>query len=107
MQIYRQNGLYGEGDVIVFETFEDFAEYEALPDFNKREPNADSPTGAYQYFKNHFSEYVGYQVLDCDVIYDVVGVECNDAWADWYWILKNTETDEIIYELSMTDYKRL
>ena len=106
MEIYRQNGIYGEGDVYVLKTMEDWDDYEKVcreedPDFLKWNPN-------FFAFKEEFREFIGKIWQDKDqlrytyngepvyVEYRVIAIEDNKPWMDWYWIVQNVDDDRDI-----------
>ena len=106
METYKMKGIYGEGDVYVLKTIEDWDEYEKLcrekdPDFLKRNPNFFS-------FKEDFKKYIGktwedhnqlrYTFNDIPVYeeYKVIGIEDNNPMMDWYWIVQNVDDDRDI-----------
>jgi len=101
MKIYKQNGMYGEGNVYLLETLEDWDEYEKIckeqdPDFPKWNPN-------FYAIKEEFKEYISRIWEDKSAIryklngipvykeYYVVGVEDNCPWMDWYWKVQNVD----------------
>ena len=103
METYKMKGIYGEGDVYVLKTMEDWDEYEKLcrekdPDFLKQNPNFFS-------FKEDFKKYIGktwedhsqlrYTFNDIPVYeeYKVIGIEDNNPMMDWYWIVQNLDDD--------------
>jgi len=106
METYRMKGIYGEGDVYVLNTMEDWDEYEKLcrekdPDFLKWNPNFFS-------FKEDFEKYIGkvwqdkkqlrytYNGVPVYVEYKVIGMEDNGPMMDWYWIVQNVDDDRDI-----------
>ena len=103
METYRMKGIYGEGDVYVLKTIEDWDEYEKLckernSDFLKYNPNFFS-------FKEDFEKYIGKVWRDKDqlrytyngvpvyVEYKVIAIEDNNPMMDWYWIVQNVDDD--------------
>ena len=103
METYRMKGIYGEGDVYVLKTIEDWNEYERLcrernSDFLKYNPNFFS-------FKEDFEKYIGKVWQDkeqlrytCNgapvyVEYKVIAIEDNNPMMDWYWIVQNVDDD--------------
>ena len=103
METYKMKGIYGEGDVHVLKTMEDWDEYEKLcrekdTDFLKWNPNFFS-------FKEDFKKYIGktwedhnqlrYTFNDIPVYeeYKVIGIEDNNPMMDWYWIVQNVDDD--------------
>ena len=103
METYRMKGIYGEGDVYVLKTIEDWDEYEKLcrernSDFLKYNPNFFS-------FKEDFEKYIGKVWQDkeqlrytCNgtpvyVEYKVIAIEDNNPMMDWYWIVQNVDDD--------------
>ena len=106
MEIYRQNGIYCEGDVYVLKTMEDWDEYEKVcrekdQDFLKWNPN-------FFAFKEEFKEFIGKIWKDKDqlrytyngepvyVEYRVIAIEDNKPWMDWYWVVQNVDDDRDI-----------
>ena len=103
METYRMKGIYGEGDVYVLKTIEDWDEYEKLcrernSDFLKYNPNFFS-------LKEDFEKYIGKVWQDkeqlrytCNgtpvyVEYKVIAIEDNNPMMDWYWIIQNVDDD--------------
>ena len=103
METYRMKGIYGEGDVYVLKTIEDWDEYEKLcrgrnSDFLKYNPNFFS-------FKEDFEKYIGKVWQDKEqlrytyndepvyVEYKVIAIEDNNPMMDWYWIIQNVDDD--------------
>lgn len=103
METYRMKGIYGEGDVYVLKTIEDWDEYEKLcreknSDFLKYNPNFFS-------FKEDFEKYIGKVWQDKEqlrytyndepvyVEYKVIAIEDNNPMIDWYWIVQNVDDD--------------
>lgn len=98
MKKFRKSGIYGEDDVWVLETLEDFDEYLKL---NK--DTSLSLTGWYNVFKNGFTKYKDKYINDKNqlrymfngkgvyVRYKLIAVEVNDAWCDVYWVLENED----------------
>lgn len=103
METYRMKGIYGEGDVYVLKTIEDWDEYEKLcrernSDFLKYNPNFFS-------FKEDFEKYIGkvwqdknqlrytYNDEPVYVEYKVIAIEDNNPMMDWYWIVQNVDDD--------------
>ena len=103
METYRMKGIYGEGDVYVLKTIEDWDEYEKLcrernSDFLKYNPNFFS-------FKEDFEKYIGKVWQDKEqlrytyngepvyVEYKVIAIEDNNPMMDWYWIVQNLDDD--------------
>ena len=103
METYRMKGIYGEGDVYVLKTIEDWDEYEKLckernSDFLKYNPNFFS-------FKKDFEKYIGktwqdkeqlrytYNGVPVYVEYKVIAIEDNNPMMDWYWIVQNVDDD--------------
>ena len=103
MKTYRMKGIYGEGDVYVLKTIEDWDEYEKLckernSDFLKYNPNFFS-------FKEDFEKYIGKVWQDKEqliytyngepvyVEYKVIAIEDNNPMMDWYWIVQNVDDD--------------
>ena len=103
METYRMKGIYGEGDVYVLKTIEDWDEYEKLcrernSDFLQYNPNFFS-------LKEDFEKYIGkvwqdkeqlrYTYIDEPVYveYKVIAIEDNNPMMDWYWIVQNVDDD--------------
>ena len=103
METYRMKGIYGEGDVYVLKTIEDWDKYEKLCrernlDFLKYNPNFFS-------FKEDFEKYIGKVWQDKEqlrytyndepvyVEYKVIAIEDNNPMMDWYWIVQNVDDD--------------
>lgn len=103
METYRMKGIYGEGDVYVLKTIEDWDEYEKLcrernSDFLKYNPNFFS-------LKEDFEKYIGKVWQDKEqlrytyndepvyVEYKVIAIEDNNPMMDWYWIVQNIDDD--------------
>ena len=103
MEIYRMIGIYGEGDVYVLKTIEDWDEYEKLcrernSDFLQYNPNFFS-------LKEDFEKYIGKVWQDKEqlrytyndepvyVEYKVIAIEDNNPMMDWYWIVQNVDDD--------------
>lgn len=106
METYKMKGIYGEGEVYVLKTMEDWDEYEKLcrekdPDFLNWNPNFFS-------FKEDFEKYIGKTWEDHDqlrytfddmpvyVEYKVIAIEDNGPMMDWYWIVQNVDDDRDI-----------
>ena len=106
METYKMKGIYGEGDVYVLKTIEDWDEYEKLcrgrnSDFLKYNPNFFS-------FKEDFEKYIGkiwqdkdqlrytYNGVPVYVEYKVIGIEDNNPMMDWYWIVQNVDDERDI-----------
>ena len=103
METYRMKGIYGEGDVYVLKTIEDWDEYEKLcrernSDFLQYNPNFFS-------FKEDFEKYIvkvwqdkeqlryTYNDEPVYVEYKVIAIEDNNPMMDWYWIVQNVDDD--------------
>ena len=103
METYRMKGIYGEGDVYVLKTIEDWDEYEKLcreknSDFLQYNPNFFS-------FKEDFEKYIEKVWQDKEqlrytyndepvyVEYKVIAIEDNNPMMDWYWIVQNVDDD--------------
>lgn len=103
METYRMKGIYGEGDVYVLKTIEDWDEYEKLcrernSDFLQYNPNFFS-------LKEDFEKYIGKVWKDKEqlrytyngepvyVEYKVIAIEDNNPMMDWYWIVQNVDDD--------------
>ena len=103
METYRMKGIYGEGDVYVLKTIEDWDEYEKLcrgrnSNFLQYNPNFFS-------FKEDFEKYIGKVWQDKEqlrytyngepvyVEYKVIAIEDNNPMMDWYWIVQNVDDD--------------
>lgn len=103
METYRMKGIYGEGDVYVLKTIEDWDKYEKLcrernSNFLKYNPNFFS-------FKEDFEKYIGkvwqdknqlrytYNDEPVYVEYKVIAIEDNNPMMDWYWIVQNVDDD--------------
>ena len=103
METYRMKGIYGEGDVYVLKTIEDWDEYEKLcrernSDFLQYNPNFFS-------LKEDFEKYIGKVWQDKEqlrytyndepvyVEYKVIAIEDNNPMMDWYWIVQNVDDD--------------
>ena len=103
METYSMKGIYGEDDVYVLKTMDDWDEYERLcrekdPDFLKWNPNFFS-------FKEDFKKYIGKTWEDHNQLrytfndipayeeYKVIGIEDNNPMMDWYWIVQNLDDD--------------
>ena len=115
MKKYKCKGLlYSEGTVYVLESLEDWDEYEKIykeenPDFLKQNPN-------FYVIKEEFKEYIGRVWEDKSEIryklngravykgYDVVGVEDNCPWMDWYWILQNIDDPKDIKNILVNSH---
>ena len=114
MEIYRMKGIYGEGDVYVLKTIEDWDEYEKLcreknSDFLKYNPNFFS-------FKEDFEKYIGkiwkdkdqlrytYNGVPVYVEYKVIAIEDNNPMMDWYWIVQNVDDDRDIKTILVNSY---
>lgn len=107
MEIYKENGIYGEGDVYVLKSLEDFDEYEKLLEseeegyIKKYNPN-------FYAFKEEFIQYIGKiwkdknkRIYTLNGVpkykeYKVIAIEDNLSWADWYWLLQNTQNEKDI-----------
>ena len=114
METYKMKGIYGEGDVYVLKTMEDWDEYEKLcrekdTDFLKCNPNFFS-------FKEDFKKYIGktwedhnqlrYTFNDIPVYeeYKVIGIEDNNPMMDWYWIVQNVDDDRDVKSILANSY---
>ena len=101
MNIRKENGIYGKGNVYTLYTLEDFDTYENYlktidSDYIKKyNPNFHS-------FKEDFIKYVGKIWNNTkNETYRVIGIEDDDAMGDWYWVLENVENpSDIIYQLA-------
>lgn len=106
MKTYKETGVYGEGDVYVLETLEDWDDYEKIckeqdTGFINWNPN-------FYAFKKEFESYIGkiwedknqlrytYNGNPVYVEYKVIGIEDNYAQMDWYWVVKNTKDENDI-----------
>lgn len=103
METYRMKGIYGEGDVYVLKTIEDWDEYEKLC----REKNSDFLQYNPNFFslKEDFEKYIGKVWKDKEqlrytyngepvyVEYKVIAIEDNNPMMDWYWIVQNVDDD--------------
>lgn len=106
MRIYKEKGIYCEGDVYVLETMEDWDEYEKIlsdrnPDFLKFNPNFFS-------IKEDFKQYIGKIWKDKEQLrytfngnpvyaeYKVIAIEDNLPQMDWYWIVQNVDDERDI-----------
>ena len=114
METYRMKGIYGEGDVYVLKTIEDWDEYEKLckernSDFLKYNPNFFS-------FKEDFEKYIGktwedkeqlrytYNGVPVYVEYKVIAIEDNNPMMDWYWIVQNVDDDRDVKSILANSY---
>ena len=114
METYRMKGIYGEGDVYVLKTIEDWDEYEKLckernSDFLKYNPNFFS-------FKEDFEKYIGkvwqdkeqlrytYNGVPVYVEYKVIAIEDNNPMMDWYWIVQNGDDDRDVKSILANSY---
>lgn len=106
MRIYKEKGIYCEGNVYVLETMEDWDEYEKIlsdrdPDFLKFNPNFFS-------IKEDFRQYIGKIWQDKEQLrytfngnpvyaeYKVIAIEDNLPQMDWYWIVQNVDDERDI-----------
>ena len=114
METYRMKGIYGEGDVYVLKTIEDWDEYEKLckernSDFLKYNPNFFS-------FKEDFEKYIGkvwqdkeqlrytYNGVPVYVKYKIIAIEDNNPMMDWYWIVQNVDDDRDVKSILANSY---
>ena len=114
METYRMKGIYGEGDVYVLKTIEDWDEYEKMcrernSDFLKYNPNFFS-------FKEDFEKYIGKVWQDKEqlrytyndgpvyVEYKVIAIEDNNPMMDWYWIVQNVDDDRDVKSILANSY---
>lgn len=114
METYRMKGIYGEGDVYVLKTIEDWDEYEKLcrernSDFLQYNPNFSS-------FKEDFEKYIGkiwqdkeqlrctYNGVPVYVEYKVIAIEDNNPMMDWYWIVQNVDDDRDVKSILANSY---
>ena len=114
METYRMKGIYGEGDVYVLKTIEDWDEYEKLckernSDFLKYNPNFFS-------LKEDFEKYIGKVWQDKEqliytyngepvyVEYKVIAIEDNNPMMDWYWIVQNVDDDRDVKSILANSY---
>ena len=114
MKIYKQKGIYGEGDVYTIYSLEDWDAYEKIckekdPEFLKYNPNFYS-------FKEDFIKYVGKIWQDKNqlkhtlngvplyVEYKVIGIEDNNPMMDWYWVLENVDDPKNTKHLLANSY---
>ena len=114
METYKMKGIYGEGDVYVLKTMEDWDEYEKMcrekdTDFLKWNPNFFS-------LKEYFKKYIGktcedhnqlrYTFNDIPVYeeYKVIGIEDNNPMMDWYWIVQNVDDDRDVKSILANSY---
>ena len=115
METYRMKGIYGEGDVYVLKTIEDWDEYEKLcrernSDFLQYNPNFFS-------FKEDFEKYIGKVWQDKEqlrytyndepvyVEYKVIAIEDNNPMMDWYWIVQNVDDDRDVKKIVANIYE--
>lgn len=90
MEKYKSKGLYGEGDVYVLKTMEDWDKLEKI----MREKNPEFPK--YSIFfelKKDFEKYIGKIWQESETRYRVIGIEDNTPMADWYWIVQNVNDE--------------
>ena len=114
METYRMKGIYGEGDVYVLKTIEDWDKYEKLckernSDFLQYNPNFFS-------FKEDFEKYIGktwqdkeqlrytYNGVPVYVEYKVIAIEDNNPMMDWYWIFQNVDDDRDVKSILANSY---
>ena len=114
METYRMKGIYGEGDVYVLKTIEDWDEYEKLcrernSDFLQYNPNFFS-------LKEDFEKYIGKVWQDKEqlrytyndepvyVEYKVIAIEDNNPMMDWYWIVQNVDDDRDVKSILANSY---
>lgn len=94
METYRMNGIYGEGDVYVLKTMEDWDELEKIS--REKDPEFPKWNPAFFPIKNDFQKYMGKIWQEKDTRYRVIGIEDNNPMADWYWIVQNVNDDRDI-----------
>ena len=114
METYKMKGIYGEGDVYVLKTIEDWDEYEKLcrgrnSDFLQYNPNFFS-------FKEDFEKYIGKVWQDKEqliytyndepvyVEYKVIAIEDNNPMMDWYWIVQNVDDDRDVKSILVNSW---
>ena len=99
MEHVRMNGIYGEGDVYRVYSAE---EAEREKDFCRNWPNVG----------DDMKRLLGMKWVDLDDPEDldgrkewtVIGVEDNEAWADYYWILEDGEGNRRYELANCTDF---
>ena len=116
MKTYTTKGIYGEDDVYVLETLEDWDEYEkVLKDIDKDFIIKYNPN--FYSFKEDFKKYIGKIWQDKDQLryrfngipvyeeYKVIAIEDDNANLDWYWVVQNVDDDrDIKYVLANSWY---
>lgn len=107
MRIYKEKGIYCEGDVYVLETLEDWDEYEKLL-MDKESDYISKYNPNFYSIKEDFKQYIGkiwqdkeqirYKLNDVPVYveYNVIAIEDNLPQMDWYWILQNVDDERDI-----------
>lgn len=98
MEHVRENGIYGEGDIWRFYTVEEAEKHEKqcvnwpriLEDFKKIIGKTWLDKKDIRYLVNSVPVYRKYIII---------GIEDNEAWADYYWILEDPLTKKRKFEL--------
>lgn len=92
MEHVKAKGIYGEGDVWRFYTVEEAEKH-------------DSKSAAWNHLVGRMKECLGKTWINRDRLttkeraYKIIGLEDNEPYLDYYWILEN-ESGERIYELA-------
>lgn len=94
MEKYKGSGIYGEGDVYVLRSLDDWNEYEKLQKERTNDNILKWYPGFYQ-IKESFKKYIGKTWKDKDnsSLYKVVAIEDNTPWSDWYWVVQNIDDE--------------
>lgn len=111
MRTYTQKGICGYGTVYVMERMEDFDEYEKIlgREYIERfNPN-------FYEFKKEFKERIGtwwedrkqlrymYNGKPVYVRYKIIGLEDNNPFMDWYWIVQNEDDSRDVRYINCND----
>ena len=89
MKVFEETGIYGKGHRYVIETVEDFDEWRDLhKDSYGTNRFADEMIG-------DFRQCIGKNWKDpkTGTLYKVIGLEDNEAYMDWYWIIQNVDDE--------------
>lgn len=111
MKTYTTKGIYGEGVVYVMEKVEDFNEYEKI----LGKEHIETYNSNFYSFRDEFKKRIGtiwedpkqlrymYNGKPVYVKYKVIGLEDNNPWADWYWIVQNEDDPRDIRYINCND----
>lgn len=87
---------YREDNVYLIERIEDFEEWRQLHKNSNGNRFADE-------MEDEFRQYIGKTWINPKTgnHYKIIGLEDNNAWMDWYWVIQNIDDDrDISHELA-------